>query len=113
MADGVVLSSCSLPKVIVEVSKLKASPLVIAAGPAILGEIEGVVSLITNLSMAVPPKQHDIEAFSDYFKMVLKRLEFFCYAEVVDSNQEGGLHIFQPRRRCTRSGARRPSGSCS
>ena len=48
-----------------------------AAPPGVQGTIEGVLSLLSDLSMGVSPRDKTIHSFSDFFKLVLKRTEEF------------------------------------
>jgi len=57
--------------------QLKASPLVRAAHPELQGEVEGVLSLLNDLSMGISPREKTVQGFSDFFKIVLKRAENF------------------------------------
>ena len=53
------------------------SQLCLAAPQAAVGEIEGIIGLISQLAEAIAPKEKDIERFSEWYKLILKRCEYF------------------------------------
>lgn len=79
---------------IAALTKYKSGRPILAAGPEVQGELDGVISLVTNLSLAIPPRQDDIGSYTGFFKLALKRCEYFCAKEVPDTGSSTGILKF-------------------
>lgn len=53
----------------------------IGGGAALLGEVDGIIGFLHNLSLGVGPKPQDVESYNDFYRMVVKRSEHFCVVD--------------------------------
>jgi hypothetical protein len=64
-------------QVVAELHLLLASPLCHAAGKTATGELAGVISLLDNFAKQLSPSRAEINKFSEFYILVLKRFEPF------------------------------------
>ena len=57
--------------------RLRRSDQVRALGAGVETEVDGVHDMVSNLSCGCGPKAKDVEAMSDFFKLVVKNMEHF------------------------------------
>ena len=74
------------PKAIQQLGLVRKGDRCLAAPPNVAGEIDGVIGMVTQLSEGIAPKEKDIRAFSDLFRLVLKRCEDFHIVEVFEAS---------------------------
>lgn len=69
--------SVTLQHAIKGVSVIQKSARDRASSPVVQGEVDGVATLLSELSMGISPEEKDIDRFSEFFKSLLKCAEGF------------------------------------
>ncbi len=64
---------CSLQQASKSIGSIKNSEMLRASGPVIAGEVDGVMSMLSDLTMGICPTDKDIERIRDFYTTVLKR----------------------------------------
>ena len=64
--------------VLASLKELSKSPLVVAGGTDMAGELEGVTLLVSKFSEGISPDPERVPHFSQFYRSVLHRLSFFC-----------------------------------
>ncbi len=74
-----------------QLTAARKTPLYAAAPHKLAAEVDGVIAMLVQLADGVAPREQDILAFSDLFKLVLKRCEDFCEIDVPVEVDKGQL----------------------
>lgn len=56
-----------------------------SATPQVAGEIDGLIGIVSQLNEGIAPKERDMSAFSDLYKLFMKRCEDFHKVETMGS----------------------------
>jgi hypothetical protein len=79
--------------VLQDLQKIKRSSPCLLGGAAFLGELEGISSIVSNLSQGIPPADTDVIKFSDFYKLVLKKAENFHFVHVHKEGHIGHMNV--------------------
>jgi hypothetical protein len=78
-------------KVVARLQEIKFSRCCVAGGATLIGEVSGVIGLVTNLAGDTPPQAKDVATYSKFFILVLKRCEAFYQVEAQMPPAPGAL----------------------
>lgn len=76
---------------------IRRSPTTKALGGSLEGEIDGAYEMLANLSAGIGPRPKDIVKYSNWFQLILKRLENFFSKDLPRSPSGGQLRLGEAR----------------